>query len=81
MRWEEEEDLTMHEMVWSTAYFLQQAMRWGQWRDQTRMAAAAAGSSAGNAAYAEKQINKWQMLAANADAHYVKLVPHYSKLI
>ena len=66
----------MHEMVWSTGYFIHEAVKWQKWRDK-----AAEAWHPGPIAYAEKQIHQWQMLAANADAYYVKLVPEYSKLI
>jgi len=76
MRWEEELNLTKHEMVWSTGYFIHQMTRWQNWRDR-----AATAKQPGPLAYAEKQIDKWKMLAANADAHYVKLFPAYSTLV
>ena len=63
-------------MVWSTGYFIHQSMEWEKWKS-----IAAAAASPGPMAYASKQIQKWQMLAANADAHFVKLVPEYSTLV
>lgn len=80
LRWEEEQNLTMHEMVWSTGYFMYQVTRWSTWKQET-LAAAAAAAAPGKLAYAEKQMHRWRMLALNADAHYVKLVPKYSELI
>jgi hypothetical protein len=76
MRWEEELNLTKHEMVWSTGYFIHQMTQWENRRDM-----AAAPGHPGPLAYAERQIHKWRMLAANADAHYVKLFPAYSTLV
>ena len=75
-RWQEELNLTKHEMVWSTGYFIYQSVEWERWRQ-----IAAAAAQPGPAAYAEKQIHRWRALARNAGNHFVKLVPDYNNLV
>ena len=87
-RWDEELNLTKHEMVWTTGYFVHKSVEWQQWAETTAAAASEVLSTAaertalaaGKAAYAHKQVNLWNRLAAYADSQYVLLYPQYSQL-
>jgi hypothetical protein len=74
-RWEEELDLTQHEMVWTVGYFIHKAVEWEGFRNMAQAAI-----RPGPAAYAEKQIHLWRSLSKYADIKYVVLCPGYSQL-
>ena len=69
-------NLTQHEMVWTTGFFIHKSVEWQKFCDIAMTA-----GERGKAAYAAKQVNLWQSLAKYADSKYVLLYSTYSQLV
>ena len=75
-RWAEEQNLTSHEMGWTTRFFLFKADQWRHYRDY-----ATREGQAGAMAYAEQEIFMWTSMARQAEDAFAYSNSGYVRLL